>query len=79
MTAYPNPFVDQLNVVLSVAASVANVSIYDALGRRVYAAQHAWPTNGLLLNLAFLPPGLYVLQAAAGAQMRRRKISKEAW
>ena len=77
MTAYPNPFVDQLNVVLPVAASAADVSIYDALGRRVYAAQHAWPINGLLLNLAFLPPGLYVLQAVAGAQVHRRTISKE--
>ena len=63
MTSFPNPAVDRL--VVQADVNLAQVEVYDAMGRMVMVQQ----ANGLVqeLNFAELPAGLYIITATTEA------------
>ena len=59
--AYPNPAVDNINVVYTGAADAASVRLYDMTGREVVSSVIA---NGSTIQIAtsHLPNGIYMLR-----------------
>lgn len=77
--AYPNPFDGELNVELPIDPKVLKVTIqvYNQSGNMVHE-KLILNTNGhFQLNLASLPPGIYILRALNGQNILRTKIIKK--
>ncbi|MEM9999167.1 MAG: T9SS type A sorting domain-containing protein [Bacteroidota bacterium] len=78
--AYPNPFAGQATFSLAVAqAQDVEVSIYDALGRRVATlfdgAMQADQARAFTLDAADLPSGLYVIRAQGTTFSEVRRVT----
>ncbi len=59
LSVFPNPVSDWLQVSITGAEPQGMLVVYDVVGNRVFDHEIASPS--LVLNLANLPPGLYVL------------------
>ncbi len=58
ISIYPNPVHDELNV--TATEKIHSLTIASILGQTVYS--HACETEKLLINVALLPPGIYLLK-----------------
>jgi hypothetical protein len=68
LTTHPNPFLDRVTLDLTVPSPQAvTVEVFDVLGRRVYAEEHAVSRVArLALDGRAWAPGVYVVRATAG-------------
>nr|WP_262905430.1 T9SS type A sorting domain-containing protein [Hymenobacter nitidus] len=75
-SAYPNPFVQTLNVELSqAAASGATISLSDMQGRVVYKTEVKTADRLLKLNVpSSLSAGVYTLTVRDAKQMATRQV-----
>ena len=71
ITAYPNPFTDQINI--KGLTINDEVTVYDAVGRKVYAGVISRNTNALL-NMENLSAGVYLLHVADEAGNSKANI-----
>ena len=65
--AYPNPFNDELTVVLdNFGNRAATIEVYDMLGKLIYTDKIAAPQNSYetILNLSNLPPAAYTVRVS---------------
>jgi len=65
--AYPNPFNDELTVVLdNFDNRPATIEVYDMLGKLIYTDKVAAPQNSYetILNLSNLPPAAYTVRVS---------------
>ena len=65
--AYPNPFNDELTVVLdNFGNRAATIEVYDMLGKLIYTNKIAAPQNSYetILNLSNLPPAAYTVRVS---------------
>lgn len=72
----PNPFINQLNVVVpNVLSKELQIRIVDLHGKTVYHQQHSVSQNQIItLELPVLPDGVYLLTAASESAVFYRKI-----
>ena len=80
VTAYPNPFAQDLSAqIMSTESSPVTLSLYDALGRRVLHRQVAGNAGQQLVDLrsAALPTGAYVLHVQQGSHTGTVRLTKE--
>ncbi|CAH0307807.1 Ycf48-like protein [Pedobacter sp. Bi27] len=77
--AYPNPFETELNIELPIDPKVPNITIqvYDQAGKKVYEKVVTNSGSYLRLNLASLPPGIFVLRTLNGQNILKTKIIKK--
>lgn len=73
LSVYPNPASNQLR--LETDDSIGSVRIFNAMGKQVLHQQHDFWQTEQTLDIATLPPGMYVLIAETPAGQVRRKIS----
>ena len=78
-SAYPNPFVGELNVDLTATAGRTPATVYlaDALGRRVFSTT-VQPANGSLRLVvpASVAPGNYTLVVSQAGRQTSRRVTK---
>jgi len=75
LSAHPNPFNSDLNVVLSANEGKTSLHIYSLLGTEVYKAEFSGNNHAIDLN--GLSSGIYLLEAVSGTHRFIRKIVKE--
>ena len=71
---FPNPFRNQLSLQFDMPDQGRNIRIADVMGQNVFNQQS--PETDKVLNLDFLPPGIYFLQIQSGNESTSRKICK---
>lgn len=71
---YPNPVLDQLNIRLPEGVTKAKLSIFNAAGVNVYAAQ---VNNQAQLKISSWPKGMYVVVIETGGETIKEKIIKQ--
>lgn len=76
--SYPNPAATSATIPLSLASSAAvDVALYDLAGRRVRTVAEGSLAGGLhklTVDVSGLPPGVYVVRAAAGDAAAARRM-----
>ena len=60
ISAYPNPFQDEINIIVSGNENIENVSIYDLSGRLVHFQSNIHDGTMIQIDGSLLPPGCYV-------------------
>ena len=79
VTAYPNPFSDELTLLLSNFDNrSASIEIYDMLGKVIMVADVASPHNDYktVLNLGNLPPSAYNIKVSTADFVINKQIIK---
>ena len=77
--AYPNPFNDELTVVLdNFGNRPATVEVYDMLGKLIYTNKIAAPQNSYetILNLSNLPPAAYTVRVSTADFVINKNVVK---
>ncbi len=77
--AYPNPFNDELTVVLdNFDNRPATIEVYDMLGKLIYTNKIAAPQNSYetILNLSNLPPATYTVRVSTADFVINRQVVK---
>ena len=77
--AYPNPFNDELTVVLdNFGNRAATIEVYDMLGKLVYTNKIAAPQNSYetILNLSNLPPAAYTVRVSTNDFVINKNVVK---
>lgn len=78
ISAYPNPFLDKINIFFSsTPGSQMDVFVFDLLGRLVYSKKHEVIANTILLDLKTLSSAEYVVQLIASSFSDSIKIIKQ--
>ena len=76
---YPNPTRGRATVTLALEAPAeVRADVFDALGRRVASVEAGEVQPGfrsLSLDLAAMPPGVYVVRVAAGGAVQTRRLT----
>ena len=78
--AYPNPFNDELTVVLdNFGNRAATIEVYDMLGKLIYTNKIAAPQNSYetILNLSNLPPAAYTVRVSTTDFVINRNVVKQ--
>ena len=78
--AYPNPFNDELTVVLdNFSNRAATIEVYDMLGKLIYTDKIAAPQNSYetVLNLSNLPPAAYTVRVSTTDFVINRNVVKQ--
>ena len=78
--AYPNPFNDELTVVLdNFGNRAATIEVYDMLGKLIYTNKVAAPQNSYetILNLSNLPPAAYTVRVSTNDFVINRNVVKQ--
>ena len=78
--AYPNPFNDELTVVLANFGNrAATIEVYDMLGKLIYTNKVAAPQNSYetILNLSNLPPAAYAVRVSTNDVVINRNVVKQ--
>ena len=78
--AYPNPFNDELTVVLdNFGNRAATIEVYDMLGKLIYTNKIAAPQNTYetILNLSNLPPAAYTVRVSTTDFVINRNVVKQ--
>lgn len=71
---YPNPFTDVLNIDMDDSLTIANMELFDSLGKKV--TTFTWENNQI--QLAGLPIGMYILRVSTmDNQMFSFKVCKQ--
>ena len=79
-SAYPNPFQQQINLVVPAqSGGVARIRLYNAAGRVMLemAKTIEAGTNNIGLDPGLVPAGMYVLTVEAEGRLQRLKLLKE--
>ena len=77
--AYPNPFNDELTVVLdNFGNRAATIEVYDMLGKLIYTNKVAAPQNSYetILNLSNLPPAAYTVRVSTNDFVINKNVVK---
>ncbi|MBR3799412.1 MAG: choice-of-anchor J domain-containing protein [Bacteroidales bacterium] len=77
--AYPNPFNDELTLVLdNFGNRAATIEVYDMLGKLIYTNKVAAPQNSYetILNLSNLPPAAYTVRVSTMDFVINRNVVK---
>ena len=77
--AYPNPFNDELTVVLdNFGNRAATIEVYDMLGKLIYTGKVAAPQNyyETILNLSNLPPAAYNIRVSTNDFVINKNVVK---
>lgn len=77
--AYPNPFNDELTVVLdNFGNRAATIEVYDMLGKLIYTNKIAAPQNSYetILNLSNLPSGAYNVRVSTNDFVINKNVVK---
>ncbi|MBO4873951.1 MAG: T9SS type A sorting domain-containing protein [Bacteroidales bacterium] len=77
--AYPNPFNDELTVVLdNFGNRAATIEVYDMLGKLIYTNKIAAPQNSYetILNLSNLPPAAYTVRVSTADFVINKNVVK---
>ena len=77
--AYPNPFNDELTVVLdNFGNRAATIEVYDMLGKLIYTNKIAAPQNSYetILNLSNLPPAAYTVRVSTNDFVINKNVVK---
>ncbi len=78
--AYPNPFSNDLTVVLdNFGNRAATIEVYDMLGKLIYTNKVAAPQNSYetILNLSNLPPAAYTVRVSTTDFVINRNVVKQ--
>jgi hypothetical protein len=78
--AYPNPFNDELTVVLdNFGNRAATIEVYDMLGKLIYTNKIAAPQNSYetILNLSNLPPAAYTVRVSTTDFVINKNVVKQ--
>ena len=78
--AYPNPFNDELTVVLdNFDNRAATIEVYDMLGKLIYTNKIAAPQNSYetILNLSNLPPAAYTVRVSTTDFVINKNVVKQ--
>ncbi len=74
LRVFPNPATDQVKVSFE-GIETLQMSIYDVAGALVFQQQLTNPTN--LIDIEFLPQGIFIIKLAGGDLHVQRKLVKE--
>lgn len=75
-SAYPNPFVKEVNISVGKEYRTATIKVLDTGGKIVYSGKHTADDGIYSLNLEYLPAGIYMLQLHTGTGIKTFKIIK---
>jgi hypothetical protein len=75
LRVFPNPFTDQMTVLLPAKDSKAAIKIYNVLGEE--ELNHLAETQKSILDVSGLAKGIHVLEITAGNKTVNRKIIKQ--
>jgi hypothetical protein len=75
VTAYPNPFQDQLNIRLSGNSNDLRIAIFSLDGRLAMEKQYAG-ISGCAIETFALPAGVYIVEVRNEGKISRQKILK---
>lgn len=75
LSIYPNPVVQQLNIVLSNTANLLTAKVYDTTGKVMLSANVA-NTSKLIINTQSLPKGTYVFKLDIDGVASSKKFVK---
>jgi hypothetical protein len=73
----PNPFNDRLEVYLPDAEAPAEVNVFSASGTLVWKGRRIPESGKILLNLAGVPTGLYLVQVKQKGVQTIHKVYRE--
>jgi hypothetical protein len=76
VSAFPNPFRDQVNITLDGLEGVTTVEVYSINGQQV-AITSSWNSGNQTLDLSDLPSGVYVLKVSNGEGLFIDQIIKQ--
>lgn len=71
---FPNPATTQLTLSFANASSQRTVQVFDNRGQLVFSAEAAWRESKL--NIAHLPPGLYLVRSTEPTATETRRFLK---
>jgi len=74
---WPNPTRDHILITLPDSSLEADIKLFDALGRQIYAKHEGIESHKLLFNMAPFPPGLYILQVKTTFEVYTGKIMRK--
>ncbi len=72
---YPNPFTDQLNILIHEVLNKATVTVYDISGK-IQICQNI-EDNTTTIDLSKFPKGTYILEICNNNYVSRKKITKQ--
>jgi len=70
---FPNPFVSELNIK---AEGIKKIKVYTLKGQEVYASKNKYNEEVNIINLNFLPSGIYYIKVTTTSGDYTRKIVK---
>jgi hypothetical protein len=76
MKTYPNPVLNQLNIISNQVQLISSLKIYDITGRVVYTKNNFVLNNVHQLDLSVLKPGSYFLKMSSQGEEINTKIIK---
>jgi hypothetical protein len=80
IVVYPNPFENQLSILLRDNSKNVTIQVYNLLGEEVYFRQNLMNQSGerrMLLNLSDLKKGIYICEITSECQHKTMRIIKQ--
>ncbi|MGN6165822.1 MAG: T9SS type A sorting domain-containing protein [Flavisolibacter sp.] len=76
-TVFPNPFKDQVTVLLPGAKTINGITLTDILGRKLKIKEYDLSSSSIKISIPDLPKGVYMLQVKNKNELHFFKLQKE--